>query len=998
VRYQTFFENSIDAMLIVENGQFVDCNEAAVRMLGYECKEDVLFQPPENFSPEFQSDGQASAEKARVMIARASELGGYRFEWEHQRKDGSVLPVEVSLSVVSTEATVQLCAVWRDISHEKQVQQDYQVIFNASVEAVFIHDAATGKILDVNVGMQKMFGVDKTEALTMSVSDLSADDSAFSQAEATKFIRKAVTDGPQVFEWLSRRKNGALFWTEVSLSAIENTEPQQIQAIARDITDRKRATAAALASDLRFRSMFENSMSGIAIFSEVDDGEDFIILDFNPASEAIEKVDRDKMVGKRLLEVFPAAIEMGILEVFQRVWRTGISEYFPVTFYKDGVIDGWRENQIYRLPSGEVVVVYNDLTAEKQTEEALRKNEEKYRLLATNMLDMIWTVDLEFNITYVNDAVFDLTGYTPEEVVGRNTLTFMSPIVSERIKKDVQKLIGDYYAGKVSGHKIEAQYICRDGSIVDVEIRAKLLFDADQNLVGFQGRSSDISERKLAEVEKERLLAAIDQVGETIVITDADGLIQYVNPAFERITGYAREEVLGENPSILMSGNMSKAFYQAMWDVLLQGETWTGRFENRKKDGTIYIEDAVISPVKNAEGEVVNYVAIKTDVTEDLLREEQLQQTQKMESIGRLAGGIAHDFNNILQTITGFSELILADMTDTTAHRHDVLEIQKAARLAKDLIQQLLAFSRNQPTEYRRADLNRVLTDAKKMIEQPLGDTVELVMELDSALKPVEVDTTQILQIMMNLVVNARDAMPSGGRLILRTENVELKPAEQPTHSGVTVGEWVCLSVVDTGCGMDELQLSRIFEPFYTTKQLGGGTGLGLSVAYGIVEKHGGWIQVKSEPGKGSVFKIYFPLFAAARPSQWTRIGLHVLVVENDAFIRKVTVETLQTAGYTVSDAPNAVTAKKIFEQNEGAFDLLFNAMELPDQTGVELAEQLRNKKANFAVVLAGDIAPESPAVELIRQKGFGYIQKPFNLIHLLDVIKQTLSNPKGME
>jgi PAS domain S-box-containing protein len=366
----------------------------------------------------------------------------------------------------------------------------------------------------------------------MSIADLSADDSAYSQAEATKIIRKAVTDGPQVFEWLSRRKNGALFWVEVSLNAIGNTDPQQIQAIARDITDRKRATAAALASELRFRSMFENSMSGIAIFSEVEDGEDFIILDFNPASEAIEKVNRDEVIGKRLLEMFPAAIEMGIFEVFQRVWRTGISEKFPVTFYKDGVIDGWRENQIYRLPSGEVVVVYNDLTAEKKVEAALRESEEKYRLLATNMLDMIWTVDLEFNITYVNDAVFDLTGYTPEEVIGQNTLTFMSPVITERIKNDVQQLIDDHYAKKVSNHKIEAQYICRDGSVVDVEIRAKLLFDDNQNLVGFQVRSCDISERKLVEVEKERLLAAIDQVGEMIVITDTEGLFQFVNPSF----------------------------------------------------------------------------------------------------------------------------------------------------------------------------------------------------------------------------------------------------------------------------------------------------------------------------------------------------------------------------------------------------------------------------------------------------------------------------------
>ena len=372
----------------------------------------------------------------------------------------------------------------------------------------------------------------------------------------------------------------------------------------------------------------------------------------------------------------------------------------------------------------------------------------------------------------------------------------------------------------------------------------------------------------LGATERERLLAAIDQVGESVVITALDGTITYVNPAFEAVTGYARAEVVGKNPRLLKSGVQSPEVYRTLWDTVASGKTWQGRLVNRRKDGRLYTEDATISPVRDAAGVVTSYVGVKRDITRELELEAQLRQAQRMESIGRLAGGVAHDFNNLLSVILSYTGFALTALPKGHALHEDLLEVQLAGERAAALTRQLLAFSRKQVLRPVVLDLGQVLSEMEKLLRRTLGEDIELSLVQAPELAVVRADPGQIEQVLLNLAINARDAMPHGGRLTITTGNVELDAAHAERHPGAQPGPHVMLAVSDTGVGIDEQTQTRIFEPFFTTKEPGKGTGLGLSTVHGIVQQSGGSITVTSSPGQGASFQIYLPRHAGERPRE----------------------------------------------------------------------------------------------------------------------------------
>ncbi len=338
-------------------------------------------------------------------------------------------------------------------------------------------------------------------------------------------------------------------------------------------------------------------------------------------------------------------------------------------------------------------------------------------------------------------------------------------------------------------------------------------------------------------------------------------------------------------------------------------------------------------------------------------------------------------------------------MDPQSVQREDVLEIQKAALLAGELTQQLLAFSREQPTDCKVLDLNTVLSDARKMLRQTLDDSFYLKFKPGPKLRPVNADASQILQIAMNLTVNARDAMPDGGTITLCTQNVEITQKDLSDWPDSKVGKWACFSLSDTGCGMNEKQLAHLFEPFYTTKQLGKGTGLGLSVVYGIVEDHGGWISVSSEPDKGTTFRICLPVYDAAKSGGENGstdhdafLGKRILLVEDDPVVRELTAEILQDVGYAVSVATDASEAEQVFSGKDGEFDLLFFDIILPDRNGIELADFFLKQNPELPVLLSSGHSDEHINISLIKEKGFGFLRKPFSLKRLLDTVDRTIT------
>ncbi|MCK6628742.1 MAG: PAS domain S-box protein [Anaerolineae bacterium] len=499
---------------------------------------------------------------------------------------------------------------------------------------------------------------------------------------------------------------------------------------------------------------------------------------------------------------------------------------------------------------------------------------------------------------------------------------------------------------------------------------------------------------------QQRLSAAIEQVGESVIITNTQGVILYVNPAFERVTGYSRAEAMGQTMRLVKSGRHEPAFYQELWTTITAGQVWQGRFINKKKDGSLYPEEVTVTPVRNDSGAIVNYIGVQRDVTRELQLEEQYRQSQKMEAIGRLSGGVAHDFNNLLVVINGYSELLLNRHLDAASPlRKHVEEIARAGDRAAGLTQQLLAFSRKQVLQPKILNLNEAIAQAEKMLRRLIGEDIDLISQLRPDLGEVKADPGQIEQIILNLGVNARDAMPRGGKLIIETANVELDETYTSQHAEVKPGRYVMLAVSDTGVGMDAATKARIFEPFFTTKEQGRGTGLGLATVYGIVKQSGGHIWVYSEVERGTTFKIYLPRLDKAvqpleQPADLTAVagGVEtVLLVEDETIVRTLAREVLELNGYTVLEAEHGQAALRLAQQHRPVHLLLTDLIMPGGLTGRELAERLESFHPGMKVIYMSGYTDDAMVHHGVLTSEVHFLQKPFTPLALSAKVRRVL-------
>lgn len=510
----------------------------------------------------------------------------------------------------------------------------------------------------------------------------------------------------------------------------------------------------------------------------------------------------------------------------------------------------------------------------------------------------------------------------------------------------------------------------------------------------------EVALRKRAETERERLMAAIEQAGEIVMVTDPAGAIQYVNPAFEQVTGYSREEVLGKSPKILRSGMEDKGFYRHIFETVSSGRTWEGRKVNKRKDGTFYTEDATISPVRDASGLIVNYVVVSRDITEHLRLADQFQQAQKLESVGRLAGGVAHDFNNMLGIILGYSEIALMQAGEDTTLHENLTQIRKAAARAADLTRQLLTFARKQIIDPRVLNVNAAVEGMLKMLRRLMGENLDLAWLPGKGLWPVKMDPTQVDQILANICVNARDAITDVGKVTIETENVVLDEAYCAAHVGFVPGEFVVLAVSDNGCGMDEETRKNVFEPFFTTKEMGKGTGLGLSTVYGIVKQNNGFINVYSEPGRGTTFKIYLPRHegmvetGAAREVEFTQgRGETVLLVEDDQRMLEMSKRLLEALRYTVLAAATPTEAMRLAGEHAGKIDLLMTDVVMPEMNGRELAGRLLASRPGLKCLFMSGYTANAISHHGVLEEGVQFIQKPFSMKDLAAKVRMALDS-----
>ena len=610
------------------------------------------------------------------------------------------------------------------------------------------------------------------------------------------------------------------------------------------------------------------------------------------------------------------------------------------------------------------------------TLEALRKSEARLRQVIEGNVDAIAVVDWRGIVRFVNPATKALFGRQGNELVGT---PFGLPLTQEEgTEIDIARQGGEAVVAEMR--------------VVEIDWEGEAAYLASLR---------DITERVRARAEIARLAAVIEQATTAVMITDPDGRIVYVNPFFEKLTGYAKAEALGQKPSILKSGHHDEAFYQELWETIPAGRTWTGMFVNKRKDGSLFHEEATLFPIKNADGEIINYAAVKRDVTREVELEEKFRQAQKMEALGRLAGGIAHDFNNLLTVIHLSTRLVERQLRREDPLWEHAQRIQDAAQRATKLTRQLLSFSRREVVEPRVLNLNELVGDMGQMLKRVIGEDIELVTDLAQDLWPVHVGPSQVDQVIMNLVVNARDAMSKGGTLTIETANAILDEAYAARHIEVQPGQYVMLAIHDTGLGMDGEVQAHLFEPFFTTKERGKGTGLGLATVFGIVKQNGGGISVHSEVGQGTTFKIYLPCAerseAQARPTPLPSAPKSrqrtetILLVEDEAIVREPVAHLLRTRGYQVLTARNGEEALQISQDHEGPIDLLLTDVVMPQMNGGELAERLRPQRPRTRVMFMSGYADEKIAHHGVLEEGVAFLSKPFTLESLTQKVRAVL-------
>jgi len=622
----------------------------------------------------------------------------------------------------------------------------------------------------------------------------------------------------------------------------------------------------------------------------------------------------------------------------------------------------------------------------KRSAEALDASEVKYRSVVESIKEVIFQLDEFGNWAFLNPAWTAVTGFEVQPTLGTFFLEYICQEDQEHNRQIFLKLIEQ----KLDFCRYETRFLTKNGKLCWVEVYAQPILNHEGNVAGASGTLTDITERKLAEVQIQKL-AAFPQVNPNPILEFApDGSMSYANDAaLEMARSLGKEEllcILPPDAGALARECLTTDQKRLREEVRINGRTIMWSF----------------FPV--ATSQVVHCYG--ADVTDVLNLEAQFRHAQKLESVGQLAAGVAHDFNNILTVIQGYSDCLLAQCNGNGSSSKALTQISNAAKRAAALTRQLLMFSRKQVIQPKVLDLNAVLQNFANMLPRLLGEDITLEANYTGSLPRIEADTGMLEQVVMNLAVNARDAMPKGGKLLLTTSSITLDDAYARLHPDSRAGLFVCLTVTDTGCGMDSKTLERIFEPFFSTKEVGKGTGLGLATVYGIVKQHQGWVEVTSEVGVGSTFKIYFP--AATKPGEAVtepgaapesvRGGKEtILLVEDEPVLREFVGEVLHQFEYRVVEASSGVEALRVWDEHEGRIDLLLTDMVMPEgMTGHDLAAQLRKRQPGLKVIFTSGYSAETMGKDFSSNDGL-FLPKPYLPAQLAQLVRQCLdAAPKG--
>ncbi|MBN2321605.1 MAG: PAS domain S-box protein [Acidobacteria bacterium] len=880
----------------------------------------------------------------------------------------------------------------------RESEERFNKLFHASSNLISITTVKDGRMVDINEASAEFGGFRREELIGASSSALNlwAD-----RKERERVIQTLLKEGRvQNLNVNLRSKTGDIRRVLFSADPITIHEEPCLLSVCIDITDKENEADNLKRSEEKYRMLVENSLQGLTIiqngrivfcnnaFADICGYTTEELMALPEAKPIIHPADRETVVGRgheRLSgKSVPRHYEYRILRKDGSFrW---LEAYASVIDYKGA-------------PAAQIVQL--DITERKQAEISLRESEERFRLIAETVDEIFWIYDAEKEVaTYLSPAFDRIWGYPREKIID-NPDRFLDRIHPDDLKnlEDANKLIKN---GQPFAYRYRV--IQPDGSVRHIWNRGYPIADTSGRTKRYVGVGQDVTEWKEAEEalieSKEYYNRIINCIGDPLFVKNHEHRFVLVNDALCAFSGMRREELLGNYLFDTMPESLAAYLRKHEEEVLNTGNENISEDILRDSGGSDCVVMTKKSLLTDKDGQK-QIVGVIRDITEHKNLETQLLQAQKMEAIGILAGGVAHDFNNLLNVINGYSELLLEDMENNNPFREDVEQIHQAGQRAANLTSQLLAFSRKQILQAENLDLNTVISQMSTMLRRLIREDIEFVFVAHPDLKPIHADPAQIQQIVMNLAVNARDAMPTGGKLTIETANVDFDDNYIHKHPVAKPGKYAMMAISDTGIGMEEETKSHLFEPFYTTKERGKGTGLGLATVYGIVKQSNGFIWVYSEPGKGTTFKIYFPEKEGGAIKSETAFSSDsgfrgsetILVVEDEAAVRTLARRILKDSGYTVLEAREGTEALRLAKEYSDDIHMVITDVVMPGLGGAKLVAGLEAERPGIKALYISGYTDNAIVHHGILDSNVAFLQKPFTVEGLARKVREVLDS-----
>jgi PAS domain S-box-containing protein len=1008
--FRTLTENSLDVLTVLDRDGVVLYKSASLlNVLGYTPEELIGKSIFNNVHPDdlayVKQEFQATVENPEREISLQLRYRHKDGSWRHLEAIGvnRLGDPEIKAIVINSR---DVSARWRAEEELRRSEKQYRLLFHSNPNPMWVFDLESLKFLEVNEAAIQSYGYSREEFLAMTISDIRPPEKSHHQKAV------AMDKADRGLVWRHRRKDGSLVDVEVIWSPMAFRERFAALTMATDVTERRRVeNHNQIFSKLSHRLSSATSAAEAAmIICEATDAlfkwDDFALDLYLAESDEVFSLLNVTTVDGQRVEIPSALQPKAANALIRRVVSRG-AELLSTTEAKDHSAATMLAPILKDARVVGVLFVQNNLPGSYtqrdletlqmladqcsgaldrvRAREQLLESERRFRDLFENSPDAILVEDLDGTVLDVNSAACALHGLNRNQLIGKNSLTDLIPSSRRDQARLNFKKLAD---GELSW--IEGEILTADGRVTPVEIRTGRIEYNSKSALLLHVR--DITQRRAAETALQSSEMLFRSVWENSVdgmrLSDEKGIIIAVNDAYCKLVGMEAPVLEGQLFTVVYADLENKAEL-----LSLHQERFLTRTPELKKEQKSELQNGqkVMLEVSHSfvevHGRTLLMLSLFRDVTTQRRLEDQLRQSQKMEAIGQLAGGIAHDFNNILTVIHGHASLLsMSDLDDTGAR--SAQQITRAAERAAGLTRQLLAFSRRQLIQPKRLDINKTVGNMSDMLGRLLGEDVALQLNYSQVPAIIEADAGMMEQVLLNLAVNARDAMPRGGQLTIRIGITDVNEAHVRNHPEARVGRFVCISKTDTGCGIPPENLSRIFEPFFTTKEIGKGTGLGLATVYGIVKQHQGWIEVESTIGKGTTFRIYIPFIGTteAEPEKpTTQITIRggnetILLVEDERPVRELVARVLQKYGYTIWQASSGNDALDVWQQHKTEISLLLTDLVMPgNMNGHELAEKLWAERPELKVIFTSGYSADIVGKNFKLEPELNFLQKPYH-------------------